>query len=40
MNLMIVTLDANENDGISLEWFTDDKYFDEIGAKYIFNSCI
>ena len=29
MDLTRVTLDANEDDNVSLNWFLDDKYFGE-----------
>ena len=42
INLKIVKLDASEDDYIGFDWFRDDKYmyFDEIWAKYIFNSTL
>ena len=36
IKLKIVTLDASEDDYIGFDWFRDDKYFNEIWAKYIF----
>ena len=35
-NLKVVKLDAREDDCIGLDWFMEDKYFDEIWAKYVF----
>ena len=31
-----VKLDTSEDDSVGLHWVTDDKYFDEIWATYIF----
>ena len=36
IKLKIVKLDASEDDYIGFDWFRDDKYFDEIWAKYVF----
>ena len=38
IKLKIVKLDASEDDFTGFDWFRDDKYIDEIWAKYIFKT--